>query len=103
MPKSKTRRKPSGPPRPDTPPRMPGNTLTSATLTLTEASIQLVRAGEEALGAAVRAGDDAATAEAIEVHRYLRTASLALLVAYSKLSGNPDPRDPEVLARVHTE
>lgn len=89
MPKSKTRVRPvqrsAAPPRPTGP-----ATLSSATLALTQAAVMAVREAELEITNAARTGGD--TAQALEVHHYLRTATLGLLVAHSKLAGLPDPR-----------
>lgn len=90
MPKSKTRpRAPRQQARP-TPTPTPEASLRVATLALTEASLQIVREAELRIQLKVRAGEDPAAA--IELHHYLRTASLGLLIAYSRLEGLPDPR-----------
>lgn len=90
MPKSKTRpRAPRQQARP-TPTPTPEASLRVATLALTEASLQIVREAELRIQLKVRAGED--TTAAIELHHYLRTASLGLLIAYSQLEGLPDPR-----------
>lgn len=90
MPKSKTRKRPVQ--RPAAPPRhhQPA-TLSTATLALTQAALEVVREAELTVQLNARAGTD--TAEALEVHHYLRTAALGLLIAHSKLAGLPDPRD----------
>lgn len=76
MPVSKKRKKPSSPP--------PPATLQTATLALTQASLEIVREAELHM----RKGEDLT-----EVHHYLRTAALGLMIAYSQLAGLPDPRD----------
>jgi hypothetical protein len=90
MPKSKTRVRPAAvrkaPPGPQHPP-----TLTTATLALTQAALEVVREAELHITAAARAGDG--VDQALDVHHHLRTGALGLLVAYSKLAGLPDPRD----------
>lgn len=78
MPVSKKRKKmvPIAPP--------PPATLQTATLALTEASLEIVREAE----LHIQKGEDL-----VEVHHYLRTAALGLMIAYSQLAGLPDPRD----------
>lgn len=97
MPKSKTRttRRPAD--RPSAPPVSPEKALERATLALTQASLETVREAEEGILSAIRAGEDAGMAQ--EVHHLLRTASLALLIAYSRLAGLPDPRESPVVTR----
>ncbi len=68
----------------------PEKALETATLALTQASLEIVREAELHITAAARAGEG--MEEALEVHHHLRTASLGLLVAYSQLAGLPDPR-----------
>lgn len=92
MPKSKTRTRPAGRPVSARPAPTPEKALEVATLALTEASFQLVREAEVRITLAARTGDQAAVDSALEEHLYLRTASLGLLVTYSKLAGLPDPR-----------
>ena len=90
MPKSKTRKTATRPTaqrvRPTAPP-----SLAAALHVLYEASTELVREAELHIQRDVRAGED--PAQSIEVHHYLRTGSLGLLVGLSKLTGMPDPRD----------
>jgi hypothetical protein len=69
----------------------PEKALETATLALTQASLEIVREAELHITAAARAG--VGVEEALEVHLHLRTASLGLLVAYSQLAGLPDPRE----------
>jgi hypothetical protein len=57
---------------------------------MVQAGLEVVREAEQDIVRASRAGGD--TDQALEVHHYLRTATLALLVAHSKLAGLPDPR-----------
>lgn len=89
MPKSKTRRRPAAlrtaPYGPQPPP-----TLTTATLALVQASLEIVREAELHVTAAARAGEG--VEEALAVHHHLRSGALGLLVAYSQLAGLPDPR-----------
>lgn len=90
MPKSKTRvrsvQRPAAPPRHHQP-----ATLSTATLALTQAALEVVREAELAITHEARQGGD--TDAALEVHHYLRSGALGLLIAYSKLAGLPDPRD----------
>lgn len=90
MPKSKTRKRPV---QPSESPRRPTGpaTLSTATLALTQAALEVVREAELVVVRTARAGED--TTEALEVHHYLRTAALGLLISHSKLSGLPDPRE----------
>lgn len=89
MPKSKTRPRAATAPRPARG-RPLAPTITTATLALLEASLQLVQEAELHITAAARAGRD--PAPELDVHHHLRTAALGLLVAYSKLENLPDPR-----------
>lgn len=91
MPKSKTR--PSRRHLPDRPaaPFPAEKVLETATLALTQASLEIVREAEARITLAARTGEG--MEEALEVHLYLRTASLGLLTAYSRLAGLPDPRE----------
>jgi len=90
MPKSKVRRKPAATAHPSPLQRQPA-TLSTATLALTQAALEVVREAELVITLEARAGGD--TDQALEVHHYLRTAALGLLVAHSKLTGLPDPRE----------
>lgn len=90
MPKSKTRKRPSAGPAHRPRPVGPA-TLQTATLALTQASLEVVREAEVNITMESRLGGD--VEKALEVHHYLRTAALALLIAHSKLEGLPDPRD----------
>lgn len=72
-------------------PPTPEKALSVATLALTQAALEVVREAELHITAAARAGQD--PVPALEVHQYLRTAALGMLIAYSKLEGLPDPRD----------
>jgi len=67
------------------------NALEVATLALVQASFEIVREAELRITAAARSGEG--VEEALAVHHELRSGSLGLLVAYSKLAGLPDPRD----------
>lgn len=91
MPKSKTRRPTTRRQLPDRPAPAfpPEKALETATLALTQASLEMVREAELHITKAVRAGEG--VEEALEVHLLLRSASLGLLTAYSKLAGLPDP------------
>lgn len=91
MPKSKTR--PSRRHLPDRPaaPFAPEKVLETATLALTQASLEIVKEAEAHITLAVRNGSG--VEEAIENHHNLRVASLGLLVAYSRIAGLPDPRE----------
>lgn len=91
MPKSKTRARTAlgaatVRARPTPPP-----SLAAALHVLYEASTELVREAELHIQRDVRAGED--PSKSIEVHHYLRTGSLGLLVALSKATGMPDPRE----------
>ena len=86
MPKSKTRKSTA---RPPAPPRQPA-TLATALLALNQAALELVREAELHITRDVRAGVD--PAKSLEVHHYLRTGALGLLIAYSELMDLPDPR-----------
>lgn len=90
MPTSKTRktRRPDSQPIPRV---TSENALEVATLSLVQASLELVREAELHITRAVRAG--AGVEKALAQHHNLRTASLGLLVAYSEMAGLPDPRD----------
>lgn len=90
MPKSKTRKRPSAAPAPRQRPVGPA-TLGTATLALTQASLAVVQEAEVNLRVEAQVGGDVAKAE--EVHHYLRTAALGLLIAHSILEGLPDPRE----------
>lgn len=90
MPKSKTRTRPAAV-RAAGPRAQRPATLTTATLALTQAALQIVQEAELNIRHAARTGEP--TDQALEVHHYLRTAALGMLVAYSKLEGLPDPRD----------
>lgn len=94
MPKSKTRKRPTAPPRP---PSTQPVSLESAALALTRASMELVKEAEEEMILAGRAGDLDRLNQILSVHHYLRTGSLGLLVAYSQLADLPDPRNAEIL------
>lgn len=91
MPTSKTRtpRRPV-PPRPARP-VSPEKALETATLALTQASLEIVREAENRIALAARRGDRATVDEALAVHDLLRASSLGLLTAYSRLAGLPDP------------
>lgn len=91
MPKSKTRKKPPA----AAPSKQPGrpHDITSATSALLLASLEIVREAELHITAAARAGDAEGLAKATEVHHYLRTAALGIMVAHSTLHNLPDPRD----------
>lgn len=90
MPKSKTRVRPVQ--RSAAPARHPQPaTLSSATLALTQAALEVVREAELAILAEARTGGD--TEQALDVHLHLRAAALGLMVAHSKLTGLPDPRE----------
>lgn len=71
----------------------PGKELSMATLGLYDAAAIVVQKAERAILDAARDGDRDAAAQAIDVHHYIRTAALGLLVAYSQLEGLPDPRE----------
>ena len=86
---SAPRRAANRPPRTSAPPS-PEQALSVATLALYQASLQIVREAEVRIMQAARAGEDAA--HELDVHHYLRTAALGMLVAYSKLEGLPEPR-----------
>ena len=93
MPKSKTRKRPA--PSPVRSPRVQVpptgyKALSTATLALTQASLEVVREAELHITHAARTGGD--TDKALEVHHNLRSAALGLLVAYSLLEDLPDPR-----------
>jgi hypothetical protein len=88
MPKSKTRRPAQ---RVDRPAPRPPATLETATLALTQASMEIVREAELHITAAARSGEQDKVDEALRVHHMLRSASLGFLRAYSMLSGLPDP------------
>lgn len=91
MPTSKTR-KPTRRPDSQPLPRVTAeNALEVATLSLVQASMELVREAELHITRAVRAGEG--VEKALEQHHNLRTASLGMLVAYSGMAGLPDPRD----------
>lgn len=94
MPKSKKRPRATAAVRPARGPTLattPEKALTTATLALLEASLQIVQEAELHITAAARAGRD--PAHQLDVHHHLRTAALGLLVAYSKLEDLPDPRE----------
>lgn len=93
-PVSKTRKKPKVP-RAE---RSPAN-LTQATRALAEASVMLLQEAELVIRQAARDGDQEALDHAVEVHHYLRTGTLGIMIADSKLTGLPDPRESEVLKR----
>lgn len=90
MPKSKVRRKPAAAPPQGSLQRQPA-TLSSATLALYQASLEIVREAELVITAEARAGGD--TDKALDVHHHLRTGALGFLIAYSKMTGLPDPRE----------
>lgn len=101
MPKSKTRR----PAKPKTTrqqaPLLPEEELERKTLALVEASLELVRDAERAIALAAWRSDAHTSPEltaALDIHHHIRTGSLALLVAYSKLAGLPDPRESPMIA-----
>lgn len=87
MPVSRTRKKPTFPPRQLV---TAENALEVATLALVQASLEIVREAELRIGVAARSGEG--VDEALRHHHNLRTASLGLLVAYSDMAGLPDPR-----------
>jgi hypothetical protein len=92
MPKSKTRTRPAPRPVRPAPPVTGEKALEVASLALVQASLEVVREAELHITLTVRAGEG--VDQALEVHHYLRSASLGLLVAYSQLAGLPDPRQP---------
>lgn len=96
MPTSK-KRKPAKPTRTRSDIPLPPASLVSATLAVTQAALELVKEAEVVITKATREGDTEAIAQAVEVHHYLRTAGLGMLIAYSKQTGMPDPRDSGVL------
>jgi hypothetical protein len=91
MPKSKTRKPARRPDSQPIPRVTPANALEIATLSLVQASFEIVREAELHITAAARAGEG--VEEALAIHHELRSGSLGLLVAYSKMAGLPDPRD----------
>lgn len=91
MPTSKTRKKTD---RPARPPVTAENAMQVATLSLVQASLEIVREAELRVTFAVRAGEG--VEEALRHHHNLRTASLGLLVAYSEMAGLPDPRENSI-------
>lgn len=91
MPKSKTRRPARRPDSQPIPRVTPANALEIATLSLVQASQEIVREAELHITAAARAGEG--VDGALEIHHWLRTSSLGLLIAYSQMAGLPDPRD----------
>lgn len=91
MPKSKTRKTaPAAPAKA----RQQGrpHDLPSATSALLLASLEIVREAELHITAAARAGDAEGLAKATEVHHYLRTSALGIMVAHATLNNLPDPR-----------
>lgn len=88
MPKSKVRKPAAA--RPGPAQRQPA-TLTTATLALYQASLEIVREAELEITRAARTDGD--TDAALDVHHHLRTGALGFLIAYSKLTGLPDPRE----------
>jgi hypothetical protein len=97
MPKSKTRNTRRRLPDRPAAPFAPEKVLETATLALTQASLEIVREAEAHITLAARTGEG--VEEALEIHHLLRTGSLALLTAYSRLAGLPDPRESEVLTQ----
>ena len=64
--------------------------MSAALLALNQAALELVREAELHIQRDARAGED--PAKSLEVHHYLRTGTLGLLLAYSTLENLPDPR-----------
>lgn len=64
-------------------------TLTTATLAVTEAALQLVKESEAHIIAAAREGGD--TEKALAVHHSLRSGTLGFLEAWCRLTGQPNP------------
>jgi hypothetical protein len=93
MPTSKTRKKTD---RPARPPVTAENAMQVATLSLVQASFEIVREAELRIGVAARTGDQQKVDAALEEHLYLRASSLGLLVAYSQMAGLPDPRENSI-------
>lgn len=91
MPKSKTRTRAVTAPKAARVRPTPPPSLAAALHVLYEASTELVREAELHIQRDVRAGED--PARSIEVHHYLRTGSLGLLIGLSKLTELPDPRE----------
>jgi hypothetical protein len=91
VPKSKTRPRAVARPTASRVHPTPPPSLAAALHVLYEASTELVREAELHIQRDVRAGED--PARSIEVHHYLRTGSLGLLIGLSKLTDMPDPRE----------
>lgn len=72
-------------------PRSSRKGLSVTTLALVRGSMDAVRLAEARVTQDIR--EDLDPAASLEVHQYLRSASLGLLVAYSLLEGLPDPRN----------
>lgn len=86
MPTSKTRKKPTR----DAPARSARPaTLTTATLAVTEAALQLVKESEAHIILAAREGGN--TEEALAVHHSLRSGTLGFLEAWCRMTGQPSP------------
>ena len=64
-------------------------TLTTATLAVTEAALQLVKESEAHIVLAAREGGD--TEKALAVHHSLRSGTLGFLEAWCRLTGQPNP------------
>lgn len=86
MPVSKPRKKAPRPPRSVKPPV----SLEAATWRVLEASTLLVKESEMQVRTAER--DGLPLEELLELHSDLCAASLGLLVAYNRMTGQPDPR-----------
>lgn len=95
MPVSKTRKK--SPPKRERSDTLPPANLTQATRAVAEAAVMLLQEAELVIRQAARDGDQEALDAAVEVHHYLRTGTLGIMIADSRLTGLPDPRESEVL------
>jgi hypothetical protein len=80
-------------------PSTPESQLTSTSLAFVRTGLDAVRQAEAKITQLVRDGEGGSQAmtDAIEVHLNLRSAVLGALVAYSQLTGLPDPRNTEIL------
>lgn len=68
----------------------PKDDATIRVLALVKGSMEAVRVAERQIQQTIRAGGD--PTHDIEVHHYLRVGALGVLVAYSQMTGLPDPR-----------
>lgn len=82
-------------------PTRPETQLTSTSLAFVRTGLDAVRQAEAQLTRLLRDGQGGTDEfdKAVEVHLHLRAAALGALVAYSQLTGMPDPRDAELLQK----